>query len=184
MAVVRELAARDRPAEPSRGATGAEPAGPVPATGQPLPPTTAADPQLADVRCTSPHCRSEHVVLTEAVRVTSLTAEADGWIAHGTLQVEYDVDGHCQMCGRLFDVARRAIPVQFPDLVCNACGRNSHLEYRVQHLTRVADGYEFAVDVRCAECSGKVTLSRVIRSLLRTVGIDVGLRGIAVTGRA
>ena len=184
MAVVRELAARDRPAEPSRGATGAEPAGPVPATGQPLPPTTAADPQLADVRCTSPHCRSEHVVLTEAVRVTSLTAEADGWIAHGTLQVEYDVDGHCQMCGRLFDVARRAIPVQFPDLVCHACGRNSHLEYRVQHLIQVAGGYEFAVDVRCAECSGKVTLSRVIRSLLRTVGIDVGLRGIAVTGRA
>ena len=182
MAVVRELSTRDRPAQPPRG--GAVSAPPAPAKGQPLPPTTAADPQLADVRCTSPHCQSDHVALTEAVRITSLTAKADGWIASGTLDVEYDVDGRCETCGRVFDVARRAIPVQFPDLVCNACGKNSHLEYRVQHLTRVADGYEFAVDIRCAECSGEVTFSRVIRSLLQTVGIDVGARGIAVTAGA
>ena len=51
-------------------------------------------------------------------------------------------------------------------------------------LTKVANGYEFAVEVRCGKCSGSLTFSKVLTSLMRTAGIELGLTGVRVTQKA
>jgi hypothetical protein len=138
--------------------------------------------ELGDVRCDSAMCRSQDVQLTESpVEISSVEQSADGgWMVHGRVHVHYSIRGECLTCGRIFDVVRRAIPMQFSDLTCSECSESSHLEYRPTGFRKVDGAYEFGVVIRCSECQGTRTLSRVVRSLLRTAGIEVGRTGIKV----
>ena len=148
-----------------------------------LPPSAAA-PELTRVQCSSALCRSEQVDLTDIVEITGLRDEGDRWVGRGVVQIAYAVNGVCQTCGRIFEVVKGAIPLQFPDLTCNECGQHATLQYKVKDLTRVANGYEFAVEVRCGECSGQLTFSRVLTSLLGIAGIDVEKMGFTVRQKA
>lgn len=136
--------------------------------------------ELSSLRCTSPLCRSQDLELADAVEISSLKAEADGWTVHGVVQIDYSVQGQCRTCGRIFEAAKRQIPVQFPDLTCNECDRRAFLQYRVQELKRVAGGFEFTVEIRCSGCRGKKTVTKLLAGLLSTIGIRVGLEGINV----
>jgi hypothetical protein len=138
--------------------------------------------ELGEVECESALCKSKEVRLTESpVEISSVEQVVEGgWIVHGRVHVEYSIRGECLTCGRIFDVVRRAIPMQFSDLTCSECSESSHLEYRPTGFRKVDGAYEFGVMIRCSECQGTRTLSRVVRSLLRTVGIEVGRAGIKV----
>lgn len=137
---------------------------------------------LGNVHCNSAACQSAHVRLTELPVVIESIEQADqgGWIAHGQVRVQHSIVGECLTCGRIFDVVKRAIPLQFSDLPCRQCGEQSHLEYHPTGFRMVDGAYEFGVEIRCSECAGTRTLTRSLPSLLRTTGIEVGLRGIKV----
>ena len=182
---VVEQASRAGAADPASDSSEAGKGTPASAAVRPAD-TGSLPPELQHVQCDSPLCRSPDVQLSEPpVLISSVEQAADGgWIARGRVQVEYSITGHCLTCGRLFEVARRAIPMQFADLPCTECGEHTHLEYRPTGFQKVDGGYEFGVEIRCSECKGTRTVSRVLRSLLRTVGIDIGRSGIKVTQAA
>ena len=136
--------------------------------------------ELSSFRCTSPLCRSQDLELTDAVEISSLKAEADVWSVHGVVQIDYCVHGRCRTCGRIFEAAKRQIPVQFPELTCNECDRRAFLQYRVQELKRVSGGFEFTVEVRCSGCRGRKNVTKLLTGLLNTIGIRVGLENIDV----
>jgi DNA-directed RNA polymerase subunit RPC12/RpoP len=163
-------------------ATARDAAPPTDQPPMPLPESDSLPPELTAVQCSSQTCRSNDVRLTELpVEIASVDEVAGGgWIAKGRVQVQYSVDGRCLTCGRIFDVVRRAIPMEFADLACNECGERGYLEYRPTGFHKVDGGYEFGVDIRCSDCQGRRTVSRVLRSMLRVVGIDVGRSGIKV----
>jgi hypothetical protein len=182
MVVVQDLLSRNgSPAVETPPAPAAEDAATRRAKG--LPPSAAA-PEATAVRCNSDRCRSNDVDLEDTVQVTGLRQEGDRWIAKGIVQIDYSVEGHCRTCGRIFEVAKGAIPLKFPDLVCHDCGQNAYLEYNVKDLTQVPNGYEFSVEVRCGHCSRSLTFSRVLTSLVRTAAIELGLTGLKVTRTA
>jgi hypothetical protein len=159
-----------------------EPPVDVPSRPQESPVSDALRSELGSVQCSSAACQSPDVRLTELPVVIESLQQDDrgGWIAHGRIVAQYSITGECLTCGRIFDVARRAIPMQFSDLTCGECSESSHLEYRPTGFRKVDGAYEFGVMIRCSECQGTRTLSRVVRSLLRTVGIEVGRAGIKV----
>lgn len=175
MAAVRHMVST-RPESPAAE----EVASPEPRQRSSGPPSPAADPELAGVRCESILCRSPDVEVSDSAEITLLTATTDGWLAHGTLWIEYTADGHCRTCGRVLEVARRSIPVQFPDLTCEGCGQNAFLQYSVRSLRKIATGYEFEVLARCTACHGQRTVSHLLSSPLRTASIDVALTGMKV----
>ena len=162
----------------------AVPDAPVDAASHPheIPASSSLRSELGSVQCSSAACQSADVRLTELPVVIESLEQADrgGWIARGRVVAQYSIKGECLTCGRIFDVARRAIPMQFSDLPCRECGEQSHLEYRPTGFRMVDGAYEFAVEIRCSECAGTMTLSRLMRSLLRTTGIEVGAKGIKV----
>ena len=133
------------------------------------------------MRCSSPACRSQDVELSDGVEISALKAERDGWSVHGIVEAGYSVEGHCRTCGRIFQVVKRQIPVQFPELACNECDRRAFLQYRVQELKRIAGGFEFTVEIRCSGCRGRKQVTKLLTGLLRAIGIRVGLDGIAVS---
>ena len=148
--------------------------------------------ELSSFQCTSPLCRSQDLELTDTVEISSFKAEADGWSVHGVVQLDYCLHGRCRTCGRIFEAAKRQIPVQFPDLTCNECDRRAFLQYRVQELKRVAGGFEFTVEISCSGCRGRKKVTKLLTGLLDMVGIRVGLDDMNVkriqdsgpTGRA
>ena len=136
--------------------------------------------QLPPVRCSSPACRSQDVALEDAVDISELKADADGWSVHGIVHLDYSIDGHCRTCGRLFRVVKRQIPVQFPELTCNECDRRAFLQYRIQQLKRVDGGFEFTVEIRCSGCRGWKKVTQLLSGLLNAIGLTVGVDEIEV----
>jgi DNA-directed RNA polymerase subunit RPC12/RpoP len=135
---------------------------------------------LSSFRCTSPLCRSQDLEFTDVVEISSLKADAVGWIVQGTVEIDYCVHGLCRTCGRIFEAAKRQIPIQFPDLTCNECDRRAFLQYKVQELRRVGGGFEFTVEIRCSGCQGRKKLTKLLTGLLSTIGISIGLDDIHV----
>lgn len=136
--------------------------------------------ELSSFPCTSPACRSQDVALADGVEISEMKAEADVWHVHGIVQMEYSIHGECRTCGRLFQVVKRQIPVQFPELACNECERRTFLEYRIQELKRVAGGFEFAVEIRCSGCRGRKRVTKLLKGLLHAIGLNVGLKEIKI----
>ena len=146
-------------------------------SGQPSP---AVDPGITNVVCESGRCRSADVEVSDHAEVTELASTAEGWLAQGHVNIEYEANGRCRTCGRIFTIARRSIPVQFPDLSCAECGQSARLQYRVLALEKTATGYRFEVLASCASCQGQRRMSQSLPSLTRTSSIDVSAAGMRV----
>jgi hypothetical protein len=179
MAIVDELAAvasgSQPPSSDPRDAFGG---------GAPRESATVSDTEsLADlesVQCSSGACGSPDVELSDGVQIAALKADPAGWTVQGIVDMDYSIRGECQTCGRVFQVVKRQIPVQFPELACNECNRSAFLQYQIQELKRVAEGFEFTVAIRCSGCQGRKNVSKLLTGLLRAVGVTVGLDGIDI----
>jgi hypothetical protein len=153
-----------------------------------LPPAGASHPRypasslpgLPPVRCSSSVCGSTHVELADSVEIVSLREGEGGWTGRGSVRLDYSVEGRCLTCGRVFEVLKHAVPLKFPDFACNECGQQAFLRYEVKQLEKVANGYEFEVEIQCGECHGARTFTRVLTALARTVGIELGRTGLLV----
>jgi hypothetical protein len=174
MGVVHDLSSEARASSPSGDSV------PPRDTESHSPHRGASLPGLPPVRCSSDLCRSADVELSDAVEIVSLKAGEGGWTGKGSIRLDYSVEGRCLTCGRVFEVLKHAIPLKFPDFACNECGQQAFLKYDVQQLEKVANGYEFGVEIRCGQCHGARTLSRVLTALARTVGIELGPTGLVV----
>ena len=151
-------------------------------------PTTLTDRMsaaaLSDIPCSSPLCLARDVALTDAVRIESLKTDADGWVGHGTIHLDYCVHGRCRTCGRVFEAARTQIPVLLPELRCSTCDKQDYLRFKVQELVRTEDGYQFGVSIRCSHCANVGTVTKILKGLLSAISIDVGLTGISIKAGA
>lgn len=135
---------------------------------------------LSTLQCTSPVCKSPDIDLTDSVDISSLNLEGDVWRAQGTVYIGYCVHGRCRTCGRLFEAARKSIPIQFPELTCPQCDKSEFLQYKIEGLSRVDDGFEFVATVRCSGCRAVATMKKFFTGLLNAISIEIGLTGITL----
>jgi TIR domain len=144
------------------------------------PPSSAEDPEFRDVHCESGSCRSPNVAVTDSAEITQLEATEDGWLARGTVRLDYKANGECLTCGRIFTIVSRSIAVQFPDITCAGCGESAFLRYRIQSLTKTAVGYRFEVVGSCQKCHGVRRVAHLLPELARTASIEFQPTGLNV----
>jgi hypothetical protein len=137
---------------------------------------TAAE--LSSMQCS---CGSNDLDFTDAVEISSLNIEGSEWRARGIVHIAYCVHGHCITCGRVFEAAKRQIPITFPELICPQCEKPDFLQFKVQGVTKVEEGFEFVVAVRCTHCNIMNILRRILTGLISAVGIEIGLTGISIS---
>ncbi|MES4793284.1 MAG: hypothetical protein C4321_10180 [Chloroflexota bacterium] len=127
--------------------------------------------RLRMVQWPSPLCQSADVDVAQAAQVTELKAGEDGWHAEGKVQIEYCVHGKCRTCGRVFEVAQRVVPIQFPTLTCPPCDSKDLL------LEQKGNGFHFVVEVEYEHCQRRAVFSRLLRNLVSALSIEVSPPG-------
>jgi hypothetical protein len=133
------------------------------------------------IQCTSPLCGAPDAETTEGIEVRSFAGSGEGWAVEGTVHLAYCVHGKCRNCGRVFDVVRKDIPVQYASLIYQNCGNSDHIRCDVQQIQLEGDRYVFSAVVRCTSCDRRRTLKKILRNLLEMVRIDLAWGAAKVT---
>jgi hypothetical protein len=114
------------------------------------------------------------------VDISSIESTPAGWVAAGAARIERCEHGYCRTCGRVFELARREIPLQYPSLTCTTCDRQGRVEFHVTAIRRGEDEIEFQARGECQECRGRKSFTKVLRGLLDVLSIELGPGGITV----
>lgn len=127
-----------------------------------------------------PQCGLQDVMVREEVVLNAFTAKGDAWEVEGKANVVQCIHGHCANCGAIFDVARRAIPVQYPSLSCPQCRNKRLLRYRLKAVTQKNGGFQFTARVECRTCGLAKTLKKALSFVGKIKRLKVSWLGVEI----